>query len=136
MSHRRRGRWHNHGTVTNRSRNWCTKALSCHTAGDRLPILSTRRLLARNNELIEQVREEHRLNREEHRLNREAAERHARSFDRATEAFNNDRAVMRTMVAKLDAPLEDDRRQSEAITGALVDLAAEIRSWREGNGSG
>jgi len=98
--------------------------------------LSTRRLLARNNELIEQVREEHRLNREEHRLNREAAERHARSFDRATEAFNNDRAVMRTMVAKLDAPLEDDRRQSEAITGALVDLAAEIRSWREGNGSG
>ena len=94
--------------------------------------MSTRRLLARNNELIEQVREGHRLNREEHRLNREAAERHARSFDRATEAFNNDRAVMRTMVAKLDA----DRRQSEAITGALVDLAAEIRSWREGNGSG
>ncbi len=105
--------------------------------------MSTRRLLARNNELIEQVHEDHRLNREEHRLNREAATRHARTFeranvafDRAAEAFNNDRAVMRTMVTKLDAHLEDDRRRSEAVTGALVDLAAEIRSWREGNGSG
>jgi len=86
--------------------------------------VTTRRLLERNNELHEQVSEELARNREEHRLARLA-------FDRAAKAFNNDRAVMRALVADIDAHRDEQRQQSEAVTGALVDLAAEIRSWRE-----
>jgi hypothetical protein len=38
---------------------------------------------------------------------------------------------MRALVADIDAHRDEQRQQSEAVTGALVDLAAEIRSWRE-----
>ncbi len=66
----------------------------------------------------------------------EAFDRQAIALDRQAEAFANDRAVMRSFIADIHAREEELSRRSEAVTGAMIDLAAEIRSWRTEGGRG
>lgn len=74
-------------------------------------------------------RQEHELKRREHELNREA---YARLFDQIRRETENSRAVMRELVAEIHTMREEGRRHSEAVVGALTDLAAEIRGWGGG----
>jgi len=91
-----------------------------------------RALIARNNELLEEIKDEHRLNREEHRLNREEHRRNREQLELNRREFASNRDVMRSLIADVEAQREEGRRHSEAMIGALTDLAAEIRSWGGG----
>ena len=81
-------------------------------------------------------REQHELNRREHELNRASAERldakHARTQKEVEQEMRNSRTVTREVIAEMRQLREESRRHFEASNGALVDLAAEIRSWGGG----
>lgn len=67
----------------------------------------------------------------------EALDRQMEAFDRQAQAFDNDRSVMRSFIVDIHAREEALTLRSEAVTGAMVDLAAEIRRWRiEGESGG
>lgn len=102
-----------------------------------------RQLLQRNNELYEELREEFRLNREERADFRdELAARHEEMRAEREEAARklelhlaNQRAVTRELIAEMREHHERLGRQVEAQTGALIDLAKEIRGWSSGGGA-
>lgn len=96
--------------------------------------MRTRELLARNNELVAQCREAFDRNLEAFDRNLEAFDRNTAAFDRHAEAFANDRDVLRSLAAEIRAHTEKMERQGDATLGAMIDLAAEIRSWREEDG--
>lgn len=122
-----------------------------------LPGMRMRELVARNNDLFEEnkrafveLMEELRLNREERagfrdelaaRHEEMRAEREEMRAERAEAGrklelhFTNQRAVTRELIAEMREHHERLGRQVEAQTGALIDLAKEIRSWSSGGGA-
>ena len=88
-----------------------------------------RDLIARNNELLDEVREEVRLTREEIRLSREERRQ-------SREDFAQNRELTRQLLLEVVEGRERAREHWEAVSGALTDLAAEIRRWRQDGGSG
>lgn len=112
--------------------------------------MRTRQVMRRNNELFEELREELRLNREAAARNAAAFDRNASAFDRSAAAFGRNAAaferntqsfhryddVIRAMLADMRASSERMDRKTDAVVGALADLAAEIRSWRKEGGAG
>ena len=97
-------------------------------------IEDTRRHMARGNELMEQIREEVRLNREEHRLNREEHRDEHRlnrlEHQRNQARFETSRAVMREMVLELREGREilaDIRHGIQSNTEGLLRVLDELR---------
>lgn len=85
--------------------------------------------MARGNELMAEIREEHRLTREEHERNRRF---YADLSAKNAEVVADNKAVMRNLVGEIRTMRDENRVHHEAMTGALLDLAAEIRSWGGG----
>ncbi len=83
-----------------------------------------------------ELREQHELNREQHELSLASAERldakHERTRKEVEQEMLNSRTVTREVIAEMRQLREESRRHFEASNGALVDLAAEIRSWGGG----
>ena len=53
-------------------------------------------------------------------------------FELNRREWRNSREVTRAMIAEIRAMGEENRRHNDAAVGALIDLAAEIRSWGGG----
>jgi hypothetical protein len=95
-----------------------------------------RELIARNNELLGEVREEVRLTREEIRLTREEIRLSREERRQSREDFVQNRELTRQLLVEVVEGRERAREHWDAVSGALTDLAAEIRGWRDGGGSG
>jgi hypothetical protein len=81
-------------------------------------------------ELMEQIREEMRLNREEHRLNREEHRLNREEHRRNQARFANSQAVMREMVVELREGREifkDIQAGIRANTRGLLQVLDELR---------
>jgi hypothetical protein len=85
----------------------------------------TRLYMARGNELMEQIREEHRLNREEHKLCRQE---HKRNQAR----FQNSQAVMREMLLELREGRAMLREMRAEMKAEFRDVGDAIRANTEG----
>ena len=68
--------------------------------------------------------------------NAAAFDRNTAAFDRNTQGVHRHDDVIRAMLADMRASSERMDRKTDAIVGALADLSAEIRGWRNEGGAG
>jgi hypothetical protein len=98
--------------------------------------------MVRGNELMEEIREEHRLNREEHRLNREEhrlnRQQHEREHQLNRAAVQNNTQVLRELLLQRQEDrviLERVEQGIHAQTQGLLHVLDELRNGRGGQGT-